>query len=62
MGERIAKGAFWSLSGSIVSQGSILFASMYVARILGKTQFGELGMIRSTINMFVVFAGFGGVA
>jgi O-antigen/teichoic acid export membrane protein len=59
IGNRIAKGAFWSLTGSVVSQGLILLASIVVARILGKTEYGEFGMIRSTINMFTVFAGFG---
>ncbi|NLW50987.1 MAG: oligosaccharide flippase family protein [Candidatus Brocadiaceae bacterium] len=34
-------------------------SSIVVARILGKTGFGELGMIRSTVGMFGVFAGLG---
>lgn len=59
IGSRIAKGAFWSLAGSVVSQGLMLIASIVVARILGKGEYGELGMIRSTVNMFAVFAGFG---
>lgn len=59
IGGRFISGAFWSLSSSIVSQGLMLLASIVAARILGKLQFGELGMIRSTINMFSVFAGFG---
>jgi len=59
IGSRIAKGAFWALTGSVVSQGLMLLASIVVARILGKTEYGELGMIRSTVNMFSVFAGFG---
>ncbi len=59
IGSRIASGAFWSLTGSVVSQGLMLIASILVARILGKTEYGELGMIRSTVNMFTVFAGFG---
>ena len=59
IGSRIAKGAFWSLTGSIISQGLMLIASIVVARILGKVEFGELGIIRSTVNMFAVFASFG---
>lgn len=59
IGSRFAKGAFWSLAGSFVSQGLMLLASIVVARILGKTGYGELGMIRSTVNMFTLFAGFG---
>lgn len=56
---RFINGAFWSLTGSVVSQGLMIIASIIVARILGKLEYGELGMIRSTVNMFAVFAGFG---
>ncbi len=37
----------------------MLLATIVVARMLGKAVYGEFGMIRSTIDMFVVFAGFG---
>lgn len=56
---RFAKGAFWSLVGAVLAQGLGLGASIVTARILGKVGFGELGMIRSTVGMFGVFAGFG---
>jgi O-antigen/teichoic acid export membrane protein len=59
IGSRFARGAFWSLLGSFFSQGLMLIASIVVARILGKQEYGEMGMIRSTVNMFTVFAGFG---
>jgi len=59
IGSRIAKGAFWSILGSASFQGLILISSIVVARIIGKREYGELGMIRSTVNMFSVFAGFG---
>lgn len=59
IGSRIAIGVFWSFLGAVISRGSMLLAAILVARVLGKEQYGELGMIRSTINMFVVFAGFG---
>jgi O-antigen/teichoic acid export membrane protein len=59
IGSRMAKGTFWSLTGSLISRGLMLLASIIVARILGKTTYGELGMIRSTVTMFTVFAGFG---
>jgi O-antigen/teichoic acid export membrane protein len=59
IGRRMAYGAFWSLTGSLVSQGLMLLASIVVARLLGKAEYGQLGMIRSTVNMFAVFAGFG---
>jgi O-antigen/teichoic acid export membrane protein len=59
LGLRLAKGAFWSLAGALISRGLALLASIIVARILGKEGFGELGIIQSTVGMFGVFAGFG---
>lgn len=59
VGLRTARGACWSIAGAVVSRGLMLLASILVARLLGQTGFGEFGMIRSTVGMFVVFAGFG---
>lgn len=59
LGYRLARGTFWSLSGMLVSRSLMLVAAVVVARLLGKTGYGEFGMIQSTVNMFGVFAGFG---
>ncbi len=59
IGYRLAKGVFWSMAGSLISRSLMLCAMVLVARILGKTVYGELGMIQSTVNMFGTFAGFG---
>lgn len=59
LGYRLAKGAFWSLTGTSISRGLALLASILVARMLGKTGFGELGIIQNTVGMFGVFSGFG---
>lgn len=59
IGSRLASGVFWSMAGSLISRGLMLIASILVARMLGRIGYGEFGMIRSTVNMFVVFAGFG---
>ena len=59
LGSRLARGAFWSLTGTAISQGLTLLASILVARILGKEDYGQLGIIRSTVGMFGVFAGLG---
>lgn len=56
---RFAKGAFWSVAAAVASQGMRFLAFVIVARILGKTGFGELGMIQHTVSMFGVFAGLG---
>src|SRR4030042_6487164 len=59
IGYRLAKGVFWSMAGAVISRGLMFAASVLVARMLGKTGFGELGIIQSTVGMFGVFAGFG---
>ena len=59
LGYRLARGAFWSLTGAVIARGLGLLASIFVARILGKEGFGELGIIQSTFGMFGIFAGFG---
>lgn len=59
LAHRIAHGTFWSLIGALLSRALMLLASILVARILGKETYGEFGMIRSTIGLFGVFAGFG---
>lgn len=59
LGARLARGAFWSLTGALVSRGAMLVAFMLLARMLGKEGFGELGIIRSTVGMFGTLAGFG---
>jgi len=59
IGYRLAKGTFWSMAGAVISRGLMLAASVLVVRMLGKTGYGELGMIQSTVGMFGVFAGFG---
>src|SRR6266480_5058102 len=56
---RFARGAVWSLIGAVISQGSNLAASVITARLLGREQFGQYGMVQSTVGMFGVFAGMG---
>lgn len=56
---RLARGAFWSLLGGIVSRLFAVVSSIIIARILGKECFGEFGMVQSTMGVFGVLAGFG---
>jgi O-antigen/teichoic acid export membrane protein len=56
---RFTLGVFWSLAGAVISRGFTLGASIVCARFLGKTGFGELGMIQSTVGTFGIFAGLG---
>lgn len=56
---RIARGSAWLIAGMMLSRALTLLSVTLVARILGITQFGEFGIIQSTVGMFQVFAGFG---
>lgn len=56
---RFTRSAIWSLIGALVSQGSTLAASVITARLLGSEQFGEFGMVQSTVGMFGILAGMG---
>lgn len=59
IGFRLARGIFWSIFGTVISRILFLGATALVARILGTSIYGELGMIQSTVGMVSVFAGFG---
>lgn len=52
----ILKNASWSLIGSVVPKFAIFITSVFLGRILGIEAFGELSVVRSTINMFTAFA------
>lgn len=56
---RMSKGAFWSIFGTASAKLFVLISGILCAHILGKDNYGELGLIRSTINMFVVFGSVG---
>lgn len=55
----LGKGVFWSMFGSMISRGLLFLAWVIIARILGKEQYGEYGLIRNTVMMFATFAGSG---
>ena len=57
--EHLIMHSFWSVFGTLLSRGSMLLSTIILARILGQTEYGQLGIIRSTLNFFVIFAGFG---
>lgn len=59
IGYRLARGAFWSVIGTVVARGVGLVSSILIARLLGKGSFGEYGMIQSTVAMFSTLAGVG---
>jgi O-antigen/teichoic acid export membrane protein len=56
---RLVRGAFWSVTGAVLSRALGLVSSIVVARILGKVGLGELGIVQSTVGMFSTLAGLG---
>jgi O-antigen/teichoic acid export membrane protein len=58
-GLRLARGMFWSTAGNVGWRSLSLLASIIMARMLGKSVFGELGIVQSTTNLFMTFAELG---
>lgn len=55
---RLATGFSWGALGAFGWRALTAVSSVLVARILGPGGFGELGIVRSTANLFTVYAGF----
>ena len=56
---RLAKGAFWSLTGTALAKLIVLISGIICAHVLEQEAYGEFNMVRSTINLFVVFGNAG---
>lgn len=56
---RVVGGAFWSVVSSGLSQFLGLIVNVLCARVLGKEIYGELGIILTTITLFMTVAGAG---
>lgn len=56
---RLAHGAFWGFTGSAIARALALASSFFVARILGRSGFGEWGIVQYTVGMVGIFGGFG---
>ena len=56
---RLARGAFWSVAGTLIHRGLTLLSFILVARWIGTAAFGELGIIQSSVALFQIFASFG---
>lgn len=57
LNKRIFQHSFWILLGNVVSKFILLIATILMARYLGKDEYGQFGIIKSTILMFAMFAG-----
>lgn len=58
LAKRFANGTFWSLLAGITYNGTMLIVGIILSHILGKYYYGQYGIVRSTINMFIVFSSF----
>lgn len=56
---RLARGAAWTLGGTITGQAATLLVSMATARWLGSNEFGQLGVVQTTVGLFGTLAGMG---
>lgn len=56
---RLLRGSSWMVGGTVVSKVLVFCATILVARILTKDIYGELSIIRSTIQMFIALSSFG---
>lgn len=56
---RLVRGAFWTLTGSLAMRALSIPVSILLARYMGPSHYGELGIINSSIDLFMIFAGFG---
>lgn len=59
LSKRLFSGVTWTLLGSIIGKFLQLIAFIVVARIVGKEEYGQIGIIRSTLSMFLMFSGLG---
>ena len=55
---RLAGGAFWSLIAVISINLANILTGIILAHILGKLVYGQYGMLRTTLNMFILFSSF----
>ena len=57
--QRVLSGALWVTAANLTYRGTLMLAMMMVARILGKDDYGQLGIIQSSITMFEAVAALG---
>ena len=55
---RLAGGAFWALIAALGTNFGNLLTGIILAHILGKYTYGQYGMLRTTLNMFIIFSSF----
>ena len=56
--QRFAGGTVWSFLAGLVNNLVFLLIGLILSHMLGKYLYGQYGMVRSTINMFIAFSSF----
>ncbi len=59
LGMRLARGAFWTLVGAAAARVLRIPISVLLARLMGPTNYGELGIASTSIDLFGLLAGLG---
>jgi O-antigen/teichoic acid export membrane protein len=59
LGQRLVRGAFWSVAGTGAAKLLNIPVAVVLARLMGASHYGELGVILGSVDLFAVFAGFG---
>ena len=59
LSRRLFEGMSWTLAGNVVGKFLQLLAFIFVARLVGKEEYGQISIIRSTLNMFLIFSSAG---
>lgn len=59
LGQKFISGVAWSFGGSALSKFLVLLGGILTARILDKDAFGQFGMVKSTVSMFVILGSSG---
>lgn len=57
--KKLLFGTFWMTFGTLMSRGLLALASIVLARVLTVKEYGEFGMVKSTIDNFLIFASMG---
>lgn len=57
--QRVLAGSFWLTAAHVAYRGTLMLSMMFVARILGKEDYGQLGIIQSSLIMFEAIAALG---
>jgi len=57
LNKKIFSHSFWILLGNVISKLILLIATILMTRYIGKEEYGQFGILKSTILMFAMFAG-----